>query len=175
MRASKVLTLAIAASLGCVASSAAPPVTATARTGNETRPAAPVEDAHWFQPDDYLIVGGSQCGATIGKLLADASPATKGEAKFFATVAAKEVWTKTSWRTRPAAPADLQIGGQIFCSGDQVIPTSKEFSRTRQWDPGRITDTSDLYKGFVTFKTDTGCCCGETRSCPVAAARVPIP
>ncbi len=154
---------------------APPPIVVAAPPPVEVAPAmAPHEDAHWFQPDDYLIRGASQCGTTIGKLIQPASPATKGEAQFFSTVKGTEVWSKSFWPTRPATPADLQLGALVFCAPDHRLLPSKQVARTHGWAPGRIVDTSDLYKGAISFKSDTGCCCGEVYSCPVGALRVPL-
>ena len=127
--------------------------------------AAPNEDQHWFQPDDYVI-GQGELGnggwqyVSLAKLQQAPSDATKGEGKFFDLKAAKEVWTAHYWRSRPATQDDLKLGAMVMCfdwdKRDNVrhAPTSKERSRTSgAWWMGRITDTSDLYKGAVTVVT----------------------
>ncbi|MBI3753610.1 MAG: hypothetical protein HY266_06160 [Deltaproteobacteria bacterium] len=144
----------------------------------EARPAAPAaqpaEDRHWIQPDDYFIseqpYKQGWIYVSIAKLKQQGGAKTKGESQFFRLHDSKEIWTKNFWKTRAAEEADLQIGALVICfegnNRDDIYhsPENKNDARTRNWFMGRITDTSDLYKGAVRI---------DTYNCSPDALRVP--
>ena len=81
---------------------------------------------------------------------------TKGEAEFMKIRDAKQFWTAHFWQTRIAAQSELRLGLQVIIfeghhrGSVYLAPQSKERARGSSWFMARITDTSDLYKGYVT-------------------------
>lgn len=119
------------------------------------------EDDHYIQPDDYFISTEAfkdqdWIRVNLAKQQEAPKKETKGEAKFMQITDGKTVWTKIFWKTRIATKEDLKIGTIVVAldvSGDESIyraPESKEEARTAPWFMAKITDTSDLYKDYVT-------------------------
>jgi len=119
------------------------------------------EDDHYIQPDDYFISkeafkAQSWIYVYLAKMATPASVKTKNEAEFLQVMDGKKTWTKNYWPTRIAAEADLKIGVEVIIlevAGEEDIyraPNSKEEARTTSWFMAKITDISDLYKGYVT-------------------------
>jgi hypothetical protein len=133
------------------------------------------DDRHWFQADDYLIserpYERGWIYVELSKLKQPATAQTKGEGQFFNLHDSKDQWTRYFWKTRPAEETDLQVGALAVCfegnSRDSVYraPENKSNARTGNWFMGRVTDTSDLYKGTVQI---------DTYRCSPDALRVPI-
>jgi hypothetical protein len=120
----------------------------------------PDDDEHWFQPDDWLIADRAYNGegymhVQLAKMKTAPGPQTKDQGQFFAINQAKDLWTAHYWKTRPATSADLALGNTVICFGgnhrDDVYqaPATKESARRETWTIGRVTDTSDLYRGFL--------------------------
>jgi hypothetical protein len=117
------------------------------------------EDEHWLQTDDFFIADrpyeSGYLNVHLAKMRTAASASTKSEALFFRLHDSKEVWATTYWKTRPATNADIQVGALAICfdgnNHDRVYraPQDKHAARTSPWFMGRVTDTSDLYKGYV--------------------------
>ena len=93
---------------------------------------------------------------TLAKQLKAPSAQTKNEAQFMQVLDGKEVWTKYYYRTRIATSSDIRMGAVIIAldvAGDEEVyraPESKEEARTAPWFMAKITDVSDLHKGYVT-------------------------
>ncbi|MBI3398749.1 MAG: hypothetical protein HY026_05910 [Deltaproteobacteria bacterium] len=144
----------------------------------EARPAAQAvqaaEDKHWIQPDDYFIserpYEHGWIYISLAKMKQPSTAKTKGEAQFFRLHDSKDLWAKYFWKTRPSEEADIQIGALVICfegnNRDNIYhaPENKNSARTANWFMGRVTDTSDLYKGAVRI---------DTYSCSPEALRVP--
>ncbi len=120
----------------------------------------PDDDEHWFQPDDYLISdrafgGQGYIYVTLAKMRVAPTATSKNEAQFFRIHDGKDIWTAHWWKTRPATQADLALGNEVICfeghskDGAYRGPSDKDNARGSHWFLGRITDTSDLYKGMV--------------------------
>jgi hypothetical protein len=133
----------------------------------------PGDDRHFFAADDYLITRERDDGNTVmvmGKLMDPPSEATKNEAKFLAQ-SGKEMWTATFYLSRVAEPADFVVGARAFCFGPATYrssdpgPRDKQDSRAHSWTMGKISDTSDLYRGRVSV---------GRHSCPAKSVRVPV-
>jgi len=117
-------------------------------------------DEHFIQPDDYFVSKNAYTTQTwihvhLAKMKTAPTPQTKGEAEFFQVRDAKEYWTKYFWKTRIATSADIKLGQVVvmldYAQGDVYIPPKdKDSARTDNWFMAKITDTSDLYKGYVT-------------------------
>jgi hypothetical protein len=133
------------------------------------------EDEHWIQTDDFFIADQEYRQGSINvhlaKMTAAPTSTTKNEAQFFRLDQSKDFWTANYWKTRVASSADLQIGALLLCfrgnyrEGIWQPPQDKQHARTQVWFMGRLTDTSDLYKGTVMI---------DTYRCSPNALRVPI-
>ncbi|MBI3179844.1 MAG: hypothetical protein HYZ27_09305 [Deltaproteobacteria bacterium] len=123
------------------------------------RAGTPAEDAHWVQPDDFFIadrpLGSGYISLSLAKMVQEPGGSTKGEAEFFSLARSANVWTRHFWRSRIADGADLRVGAVVICyegghrDGAYRGPQDKSSARPGAWFMGRITDTSDLYKGLV--------------------------
>lgn len=129
------------------------------------RPAPPPvpagEDSHFIQHDDYFIQrhnldGRAWIYVDLAKMVNAPGSHTKGEAEFMKVRDAKQLWTSHYWQTRIAAQHELRLGlPVIMFEGNHRgsvyhAPQSKERARGSNWFMAKITDTSDLYKGYVT-------------------------
>jgi hypothetical protein len=131
------------------------------------------EDQHYFQGDDFLIgdraIDGGWTYVYLAKQRVAPTPGTKGQGQYFQLQESRDVWTEHAWLTRPATAGDLRIGSAAFCfegnssDGAYGPPRSKDDARTGHWFAGRITDTSDAFKGV--FRIDT-------YNCQLSAMRV---
>lgn len=131
------------------------------------------EDAHYLQVDDFFVadraIDGGWQYVYLAKQKVAPTPGTKGQGQYFRLVESRDSWTEHAWLTRPATGADLRIGAAAFCfegSGSDGVygpPRSKDDARTGNWFAGRITDTSDAFKGV--FRIDT-------YNCQLSAIRV---
>lgn len=119
-----------------------------------------VDDDHYIQADDYFIAKeplGRQhyIYVSIGKMFTPPTPQTKGEAEFLRVHDGNKVWTKHFWSTRIATQDDLKLGIPVIMAhrvgNDNIYrpPKSKE-ERNSDWFMAKITDLSDLYRGYVT-------------------------
>ncbi len=129
------------------------------------RPAPPPvpagEDSHYMQHDDYFIQrhnleGRAWIYVDLAKMVNAPGSHTKGEAEFMKVRDAKQLWTSHYWQTRIAGQHELRLGLQVIIfEGNHRgsvynAPQSKERARGSNWFMAKITDTSDLYKGYVT-------------------------
>lgn len=131
-------------------------------------PVRPAFDVHFLQADEYLVSekafnGGSgweRCH--LAKLLTPATKETKGEAEFFIVAGGsrgEKMWTKHYARTRPASQAEVKLGAMLYHidgglddAGEVYLsPKDRETMLEHTWFVGTITDTSTLYKGFVSL------------------------
>lgn len=130
-----------------------------------SRPApAPVpsgEDSHFIQADDYFIQKHGMEGHTwiyvdLAKMVTAPGAHTKGEAEFMKVRDAKNYWTSHFWQTRIASQSELRLGLQVIIfEGNHRgsiynAPQSKDRARGSSWFMAKITDMSDMYKGYVT-------------------------
>lgn len=129
---------------------------------NEVAAAVPSgnADRHYIQPDDYFFREDVWPGSTweiveLGKLITPPTPETKNQAQFMSVKTGAPVWAKWWVKTRIATRADLQLGKEVICfdsnSYDDVYlaPENTEMARTDTWFIARITDTSELFRGYV--------------------------
>jgi len=131
------------------------------------------EDQHYVQADDWFIADAELSSGWqyvyLAKRAVAPTAATKMQGKFFQLSSASDVWTAYAWQTRVANPNELRVGATAFCfEGRQVndaygAPSSKDDARTGNWFRGRITDTSDAFKGV--YRVDS-------YNCHVSAIRV---
>jgi len=123
-------------------------------------PGADGSDAHYIQPDDYFVdkdafVGKTWMYVRLAKVVTSPTAATKYEGQFMQVHDGKEIWTKNYWKTRIATRADIKLGAVVIMfegnSRDNVYqaPANKKEARNEAWFMAKITDTSDMYKGYV--------------------------
>ena len=123
-------------------------------------PAFAEDDAHYIQADDFFIAKEAHkqgyINVFIAKMKTPATAQTKNEAEFLKVADGGDMWTKIYWSTRIANKEELKIGLLIIAldvAGDEDVyraPESKDEARTGPWFMAKITDVSDLYKGYVT-------------------------
>jgi hypothetical protein len=139
--------------------------------GNGSGSAAPAgprvgEDQHYLQADDFFVADRAPEGGWVSVHLAKQrvapTPGTKGQGQYFRLDESRDVWTEHAWLTRPANAGDLRVGAMAVCFEGQMVdgvyapPSSKDQARTGPWFAGRITDTSDGFKGV--YRVDTYNC-----------------
>lgn len=119
------------------------------------------EDIHFLQGDDYFIQEhslGNQAWmyVNLAKIVSPPSSATKGEGEFMKVVDGQNLWTGNYWRTRIAGKSELKLGMHVIAFNDNhrndayQAPDKKETARGGAWFYAKITDMSDVYKGYVT-------------------------
>lgn len=119
------------------------------------------EDNHFLQADDYFVqehpLGDhAWMYVSLAKVVSPPSSSTKGEGEFMKVVDGQNLWTGNYWRTRIAAKSELKLGMHVIAFNDNhhsdayQAPEKKENARGGAWFYAKITDMSDLYKGYVT-------------------------
>lgn len=119
------------------------------------------EDRHYIQGDDFFISeqpmgDNAWIYVTLAKMTQPPNAQTKGEAEFFKIANGASQWTKFFWRTRIARPDEIRLGTlMIMFEGNSrndayQAPQDKSDARQNSWFMARVTDVSDLYKGYVT-------------------------
>ncbi len=113
-----------------------------------------------MQTDDYFVfdapLGSSEyIYVFLAKLQTAASSAAKNQAEFLLVPSGDKQW-KFHWvKTREAQAEDPKIGTEIIvfdetdANGVYRAPESNQEARSSCWIMTRITDASDLYKGFI--------------------------
>ncbi len=125
------------------------------------------EDAHWIQADDYFIASHAfdkgWDSVWVAKMKEPPSEANKGEALFFVIKDGGEKRSAHFYRTRPAVKADLALGNLLICFDHNKkgkvygAPRDKDNARPGEWWIARITDLSDLDKGYATLAGSYHC------------------
>lgn len=120
----------------------------------------PQEDEHYIQADDYFVSSedwedGGYINLDLAKLITPASANTKKEAEFLMVYSGEKKWLKNYWQTRVANKDELKLGTVVicfnYCEDDiYIAPKEKQDARSTNWFMAKITDTSDMYKGYVT-------------------------
>ncbi len=123
---------------------------------------APViaEDDHYIDDEHYFIAKEKLSGAwmyvTIATMKTPASPQTKNEAEFLTVASGEEIWTKFYYKTRILKKEEIKKGVEVIIfekgDGDGVYcaPENRDEALGGTWFMAKITDLSDMYKGFVT-------------------------
>lgn len=118
-------------------------------------------DAHYIQPSDYFIAdrefpNSGWIYVYIAKVITAPTAQTKYEGQFMKVQDGKEIWTKYYWKSRIATKADIKIGAVVimfdgnYQNNIAMPPKNKDEARNENWFMAKITDTTDLYKGYVT-------------------------
>ena len=119
------------------------------------------EDAHWVQADDYFVATRAfdrgYLYVRIAKMKEPAPPGSAGAALFFIIRDGSDERSAYFYRTRPAVKSDIVLGNLLICFDSNrkkdiyLAPHSKDNARPGSWWLGRITDLSDLEKGYATL------------------------
>jgi hypothetical protein len=118
-------------------------------------------DSHFIQSDDYFISTRELGRDTyiyvdLAKVVTAPSPATKHEGEFMKVRDGQNLWTNHIWQSRIASKNELKLGMHIIAFNDNnqhevyQAPHKKDSARGGAWFYAKITDLSDMYKGFVT-------------------------
>ena len=119
-------------------------------------------DAQFIQSDDYFISSEAYKSqtyiyVTLAKMITKPGAQTKNEAQFMAIADGKESWTKIYWKTKIAAQSDIKLGTVVISFNDNIgdeeiynAPEDKDTARREAWFMAKVTDTSDLHRGYVT-------------------------
>ncbi len=92
---------------------------------------------------------------TLSKMVTKPSAATKDEGEFMTVAEGKNIWTNIIWQSRIASQDELKLGLHVIIfhdNNDKIYkaPKKKDQARNRRWWMAKITDMSDLYKGYLT-------------------------
>jgi hypothetical protein len=137
------------------------PAVTDADTTDPAQPAEASDDEHYIQQDDFFVSAEPQgqnswIYVKLAKMVTPPTTKTKKEAEFYQIIDGNKLWTRHYWKTRQAGKGELKLGTVVVAFDKQgenevyVAPESKEESRGGSWFLAKITDVSDLYKGFVT-------------------------
>ena len=127
----------------------------------EFAPVAGHDDAHYIQSDDYFIQkhaldNNAWMYVDLAKAVTEPSSSTNGDGEFMKISDGHNYWTKFSWRTRIASKNELRLGMHVIAFNDNHrdgvyrAPDKKDRARGGRWFYAKITDMSDVYKGYVT-------------------------
>lgn len=117
------------------------------------------DDDHFINSDHYFITKEKLTQGwiyvTLSTLKTAATPQTKGEAEFMTVRGGEEIWTKFYYKTRIAQKNEIKIGLEVIAfeiSVDDIYraPENKDEAFQNNWFMAKITDVSDMYKGYVT-------------------------
>ena len=124
--------------------------------------AAPVfadDDDHYISSDHYFItkekLKQGWIYVTLATLKTPATAQTKNEAEFLTIKDGEELWTKFYYKTRIATKEELKIGLEVIAfdmTSDELYraPENKDEAMGNSWFMAKITDVSDMFKGYVT-------------------------
>jgi len=141
------------------------------RSNDSSQPQKPVKDTisndvsvqdddHYIQSDDYFISteplkNQEWIYVYLAKMITPPTQKTKGEGEFLKVSDGNKVWTKYYYSTRIATQNDLKLGVEVIVldrqdNGIYRAPENKDEARNSDWFIAKITDLSDLYKGYFT-------------------------
>ena len=126
----------------------------TSTTATDTGDAQFVQDADYFVTDE-LLGDNDWMYVEMAKLIAPATPETKGQAQFLMIQAGNTAWKKYWMKSRIAKSSDISLGKQVIVfegnSSSDVynVPASNQQARSYNWFISRIVDTSESFRGYV--------------------------
>jgi hypothetical protein len=119
-------------------------------------------DAHFLTPTDFFFMeeplanDASWDIVFVGKIIQAPSRETDNQAQMLRVNDGSTVWARWMASTYVATNADLSLGRTVVFYdanwGEQDVrqaPKSNQESRSGTWLISRITDTSELFKGYV--------------------------
>lgn len=119
------------------------------------------DDDHYIQSDDYFVqkhdLGkNAWIWVDLAKAVTPPTSSSKGEGEFMKVRDGENYWTRHYWQTRIAKKSELKLGMHVIAFNDHKrgdvyqAPERKDEARGGGWFYAKITDLSDLYKGYVT-------------------------
>lgn len=124
-----------------------------------TAPLFAEDDDHYINSDHYFITKQKLTQGwiyvTLATLKTAATPQTKNEAEFITVRDGEEIWTRYYYKTRIAEQKEIKIGLEVIACeiGDGEVyrmPENKDEALQSGWFMAKVTDVSDLFKGYVT-------------------------
>lgn len=120
------------------------------------------QDAHFLTLTDFFFLEEPMARedhiawVELGKIVQAPSPETDNQAQMLRIRDGVSVWAKWLASTRIATNADIALGKTvIFYDGNwdnydvRQAPPNNQEARSNTWLMSRITDTSELFKGYV--------------------------
>ena len=117
------------------------------------------EDDHYIGSDKYFIsnekLNGPWMYVQLATMKTPASAKTKKQAEFMLVRDGAEIWTEFFWKTRILTEKEIKTGIIVIAfeasDGDVYrAPENKDEAMQNNWFMAKITDVSDMYKGYVT-------------------------
>lgn len=138
-----------------------PDVVVVSPNANASQVTSPGSDAHFVQVDDYFVMEQPLAGqgfvySALGKMLTAPAPKTDNKGKFRRLPDNQELWTQYYTKTRIAQAADYVLNKEVFFSnyldsyGNYRAPESLAEAQNGWWMKARVSDISELHKGFLT-------------------------
>lgn len=124
-----------------------------------TTPVFAEEDDHYIASDYYFITKEKPAQGyvyvTLATMKTPATAQTKDQAEFIEISSGNEVWTKYYYKTRILAKNEIKIGVLVIsCNVSDEdayrAPDNKDEALNSGWFMAKITDVSDMFKGYVT-------------------------
>lgn len=120
-----------------------------------------IDDEHFIQKDDYFVSTRAlekspYVYVTLCKMVTEASPRSKGEAEFFKVADGSNFWSKFYYQSTIAQDGDIKLGTHVIIfegrrdAGVYQAPETKEEARGHAWFLAKVTDVSDMFRGYVT-------------------------
>jgi len=120
----------------------------------------PKLDDHFLQPDDYFILedplgNSAWIYVFLAKMMTPPSKETKDQAQFMIVMDGVTKWHKDWVSTHIATKEDIKLGKEVIfidlmdANGIYRAPESNQETRQSYWLMSRITDLSELFKGYV--------------------------
>jgi len=124
-----------------------------------TAPVFADDDEHYISSDYYFITKEKLTQGwiyvTLATLKTPATPQTKNEAEFMTINSGEELWTKFYYKTRILTKKEIKLGLEVIAfemmDGEAYrAPENKDEAIHSNWFMAKITDISDMFKGYVT-------------------------
>jgi hypothetical protein len=124
-----------------------------------TAPVFADDDDHYIDAEHYFItkekLKQGWIYVTLATMKTPATAQTKNEAEFITVKDGEEVWTKFYYKTRILKKEEIKVGVEvIMCeiADDETYraPADKDEALQGTWFMAKITDVSDMFKGYVT-------------------------
>lgn len=126
-----------------------------------------IDDDHFIQKDDYFVSANAlekspYIYVSLSKMVTEPSVRSKGEAEFFKVTDGSRMWSKHYYQSRIAKDGEIRLGAVVLAFEGRLdenvylAPETKEEARGGSWFLAKVTDTSDLYRGYVTVSGNYG-------------------
>lgn len=119
------------------------------------------DDDHYIQDEYYFIATEKFTQGWIRVQIATmntpATVETKNEAEFTIISSGEDLWTKFYYKTRILKKEEIKKGVEVISfeasdeDGVYRAPENKDDTMGGSWFMAKITDTTDMYKGYVTL------------------------